>query len=171
MTRWPVEPLTFSKKNPSRAIPRSTYIHPPSLAKIGQRTSEEIGNKQTDRQTDKRCSIYSMIHQLQYDIFRTATSGFHDDWRIRSRINNSSWHFCNKCQQVMKSLHYSTKSPVTTMLTYPWKCTVLHCKQLGNTWKPLVLMTWHFDYCPSTSEGDNQSVMSSAPVVSRCFPM
>ena len=52
VTRWPVEPLTFSKKNPSRAIPRSTYIHPPSLAKIGQRTSEEIGNKQTDKQTN-----------------------------------------------------------------------------------------------------------------------
>ena len=56
------------------------------------------------------------------------------------------------------------------MLTYPWKCTVLHCNHLGNTWKPLVLMTRHFDYCPSTSEGDNQSVRSSAPVVSRCFP-
>ena len=56
------------------------------------------------------------------------------------------------------------------MLTYPWKCSVLHCKHLGNTWKQLVLMTRHFDYCPSTSEGDNQSVRSSAPVVSRCFP-
>ena len=56
------------------------------------------------------------------------------------------------------------------MLTYPWKCTVLHCNHLGNTWKPLVLMTWHFNYCPSASEGDNQSVRSSAPVVSRCFP-
>ena len=56
------------------------------------------------------------------------------------------------------------------MLTYPWKCTVLHCNHLGNTWKPLVLMTWHFDYCLSASEGDNQSVRSSAPVVSRCFP-
>ena len=55
------------------------------------------------------------------------------------------------------------------MLTYPWKCTVLHCNHLGNTWKPLVLMTRHFDYCPSASEGDNQSVRSSAPVVSRCF--
>ena len=32
------------------------------------------------------------------------------------------------------------------MLTYPWKCTVLHCNHLGNTWKPLVLMTRHFDY-------------------------
>ena len=43
-----------------------------------------------------------------------------------------------------------------------------------TTWetpgKPLVLMTRHFDYCPSASEGDNQSVRLSAPVVSRCFP-
>ena len=66
--------------------------------------------------------------------------------------------------------YHSTKKPVTTMLTYPWKCTVLHCNQLGNTWKPLVLMTRHFDYCLSTREGDNQSVRSSAPVVFRCFP-
>ena len=65
---------------------------------------------------------------------------------------------------------HSTKKPVTNMLTYPWKCTVLHCNHLGNTWKPLVLMTRHFDYCLSASEGDNQSVRSSAPVVSRCFP-
>ena len=65
---------------------------------------------------------------------------------------------------------HCAKKPVTTMLTYPWKCTVLHCNHLGNTWKPLVLMTRHFDYCPSASEGDNQSVGSSAPVVSRCFP-
>ena len=45
------DPLTFSKKNPSRANGRSTYIHPPSLAKIRQRTSEYIGNKQTNKQT------------------------------------------------------------------------------------------------------------------------
>ena len=32
-----------------------------------------------------------------------------------------------------------------------------------------MLMARHFDYCPSTNEGDNQSVKSSAPVVSRCF--
>ena len=63
-----------------------------------------------------------------------------------------------------------TKKSVTTMLTYPWKCTVLHCNHLGDTWKPLVLMTRHFDYCPSASERDNQSVRSSAPVVSRCLP-
>ena len=65
---------------------------------------------------------------------------------------------------------HCAKKPVTTMLTYPGKCTVLHCNHLGNTWKPLVLMTRHFDYCPSASEGHNQSVRSSAPVVSRCFP-
>ena len=33
-----------------------------------------------------------------------------------------------------------------------------------------MLMTQHFDYCPGASEGDNQSVRSSVPVVSRCFP-
>ena len=65
---------------------------------------------------------------------------------------------------------HCAKKPVTTMLTYLWKCTVLHCNHLGNTWKPLVLMTGRFDYCPSASESDNQSVRSSAPVVSRCFP-
>ena len=65
---------------------------------------------------------------------------------------------------------HCAKKPVTTMLTYPWKCTGLHCNHLGNTWKPLVLVTRHFDYCPSASEGDNQSVGSPAPVVSRCFP-
>ena len=36
---------------------------------------------------------------------------------------------------------HSTKKPVTTVLTYPWKCRVLHCNHLGNTWQPLVLMT------------------------------
>ena len=72
------------------------------------------------------------------------------------------------CVTVSTDIH-NTKKPVTTMLTYPWKCTVLHCNHLGNTWKPLVLMTRHFDYCLSASEGDNQSVGSSAPVVSRCF--
>ena len=43
---------------------------------------------------------------------------------------------------------HCANKPVTTMLTYPWKCTVLHCNHLGNTWKPLVLMTQHFGYCP-----------------------
>ena len=74
------------------------------------------------------------------------------------------------CQHFHCCSAHCAKKPVTTMLTYPWKCTVLHCNHLGNTWKPLVLMTWRFDYCPSASEGDNQSARSSAPVVSRCFP-
>ena len=65
---------------------------------------------------------------------------------------------------------HCAKKPVTTMLTYRWKCTVLHCNHLGNTWKPLVLMTYHFDYHPRYRSGNNQRVGSSAPVVSRCFP-
>ena len=66
MTRWPVDPLTFLKKNPSRANGRSTYIHPPSLAKIRQTTLEEIGNTQTN----KRCSNYSMIIQYYVTVLQ-----------------------------------------------------------------------------------------------------
>ena len=106
-----------------------------------------------------------------------------DSWRIliycsisnRSdetlgRQRNTDKQKIKKKKKRYIKLTHSTKKPVTTMLTYPWKCTVLHCNHLGNTWKPLVLMTRNFDYCPSASEGDNQSVGSSAPVVSRCFP-
>ena len=85
--------------------------------------------------------------------------------------HNKGFFFRREFPLVLTAVYqHNTKKPVTTMLTYPWKCTVLHCNHLGNTWKSLVLMTRHFDYCPSTSEGDNQSVRSSAPVVSRCFP-
>ena len=95
-----------------------------------------------------------------------------DTWysiHVTSMINgvNALWYLW--ANGFVVSSNHSTKKPVTTMLTYPWKCTVLHCNHLGNTWKPLVLMTRHSDYCPSASEGDNQSVRSSAPVVSRCF--
>ena len=62
------------------------------------------------------------------------------------------------CSLIWSNSQFVTaqKKPVTTMLTYPWKCTVLHCNHLGNTWKPLVLMTRHIGYCPNASEGDNQ---------------
>ena len=86
------------------------------------------------------------------------------EWRF---LINHLW-FQNTYE--LYDFSHCAKKPVTTMLTYPWKCTVLHCNHLGNTWKPLVRMTRHFHYCPSVSEGDNQSVRSSAPVVSRCFP-
>ena len=74
------DPLTFSKKNPSRANGRCTYIHPPSLAKIRQRTSEEIGNKHTHKQTNAARIIvwlflfqwrliksYIYTHELQHN--------------------------------------------------------------------------------------------------------
>ena len=81
----------------------------------------------------------------------------------RAEISKDCHMVLRLCKSYQKLILHSTKKPVTTMLTYPWKCTVLHCNHLGNTWKPLVLMTRHFDYCPSASE-------SSAPAVSRCFP-
>ena len=51
------------------------------------------------------------------------------------------------------------------------RCPLLHKSLLPpRYYTALVLMTRDFDYCPSASEGDNQSVRSSAPVVSRYFP-
>ena len=102
---------------------------------------------------------------LKITIMRSMKRHFHQT------ISNSdpASHAWVEHLKIITHFH-STKKPVSTMLTYLWKCTVLHCNCLGNTWKPLVLMTRHFDYCPSASEGDNQSVGSSAPVVSRCFP-
>ena len=72
------------------------------------------------------------------------------------------WGFFVQCTQHKKASNHHAN--------LPWKCTVLHCNHLENTWKPLVLMTQHFDYCPSARKGDNQSVRSSAPVFSMCFP-
>ena len=62
------------------------------------------------------------------------------------------WLFYFNVHKIVDNNYTAPKKPVTTMLTYPWKCTVLHCNHLGNTWKPLVLMTWHYDYCPSARE-------------------
>ena len=99
----------------------------------------------------------------------TIQTRIHDD-SYKQPIKAQTCTWLNMLPLVCCHNHHCAKKSVTTMLTYPWKCTVLHCNHLGNTWKPLVLMTRHFDYCPSASEGDNQSVGSSAPVVSRCFP-
>ena len=44
--------------------------------------------------------------------------------------------------QVIIGLHCA-KKPVTTILTYPWKYTVLHCNHLGNTWR-------HWCWWPNT---------------------
>ena len=137
------------------------------------------------------------IHYLQSHMTHFIFSSLRSCWQIIFKFANSSSSLVSDLDNQLyitssslkDLLHYISisnlfsiqleseselstvqKKPVTTMLTYPWKCTVLHCNHLGNTWKPLVLMTRHFDYCPSTSEANNQSVRSSAPVVSRCFP-
>ena len=46
----------------------------------------------------------------------------------------------------------TANKPVTTMLTYPWKCTVLHCNHLGKT---------------SGAPLKNQSVLSTSGGVSQ----
>ena len=109
-----------------------------------------------------------MIFKCVYKLYHSSVTAY--PLHTRGHTSDQTFYvFYTVYSYLCPSLH-STKKPVTTMLTYPWKCTVLHCNHLGNTWKSLVLMTRHFDYCPSVSEGDNQSVRSSAPVVSRCFP-
>ena len=50
------DPLTFSKKNPSRAIPRSNFIHPPRTPTkgFGEDPSKDLGGvgEQTNKQTN-----------------------------------------------------------------------------------------------------------------------
>ena len=117
----------------------------------------------------------SLVHCIYHRSSCGSSPGiWSDDLALERRKNKSITtrmkHQIAETFRAKRTINHSTKKPVTTMLTYPWKCTVLHCSYLGNTWKPLVLMTRHFDYCQSASEGDNQSVRSSAPVVSRGFP-
>ena len=69
------------------------------------------------------------------------------DFCLNSRDEYSARHGPYTATHIQLNAHVCSKKPVTTMLTYPWKCTVLHCNHLGNTWKPLVLMTRHFDKC------------------------
>ena len=62
---WPVDPLTFSKKNPQgqfRGPP--TYTHQVWRRSIkGPRRSRGTNKQKKTRQTDKRCSNYSMIYR------------------------------------------------------------------------------------------------------------
>ena len=112
-----------------------------------------------------QCWVTFSFHVASITITNSAMMDAPMEWKCVSELLKLL-HTCMMC--VMYSLWrndhgfvqpHCAKKPVTTMLTYPWKYTVLHCNHLGNTWKPL-----------SASEGDNQSVGSSAPVFSRCFP-
>ena len=93
-----------------------------------------------------QCILVIRLGSLYCQTIVFGTTCFKPYWEVAHNI-------LYKCPVFSVSIvNHSTKTPVTTMLTYPWKCTVLHCNHLGNTWKPLVLMTQHFDYCPSASE-------------------
>ena len=88
----------------------------------------------------------------------------------RGRENNGYANLTSLGWSSSSNTWHCAKKPVTTMLTYPWKCTVLppgkHLETTGADDPTL----WLLIYCPSASKGDNQNVGSSAPVVSRCFP-
>ena len=51
-------------------------------------------------------------------------------------ISSPSRNFCTfpAKRSPMSFTNIVQKRPVTTMLTYPWKCTVLYCNHLGNHW-------------------------------------
>ena len=78
------------------------------------------------------------------------TSTYDQHWELNPR---HFWYWVQRPISFALSCHmwarpqdgaticHCAKKLVTTMLTYPWKSTVLHCNHLGNTWKPLVLMT------------------------------
>ena len=47
---------------------------------------------------------------------------------------------------------HSTKKPVTTMLTYPWKCTVLHCNHLASAWAIIKVSGHQHQWFPGVSQ-------------------
>ena len=91
---------------------------------------------------DKLSSLAPPLPLICPSAFTLLFMMSHTETVVPSSVSVQAWAEC------LTRLRHCAKKPVTTMLTYPWKCTVLHCNHLGNTWKPLVLMTQHFDYHP-----------------------
>ena len=60
--------------------------------------------------------MINVLTKIKMEIFRSALD---NHWKQEFTDNHS----------VKKA------STVTTMLTHTWKCKVLHCNHLGNTWK------------------------------------
>ena len=71
------------------------YLHTPT--KFGEDRSKDLGGdrEQTDRQTDKRCSIYSMIPSSWLDVWVSVR---HSGLDHRSIVNNSAHFGTCKCQ-------------------------------------------------------------------------
>ena len=75
----------------------------------------------------------------------------------------------------LQGLFHCAKKPVTTMLTYPWKCSFTRAlarvhPELSGCITTQTLVQQIDTLIDQDGESDNQSVRSSAPVVSRCFP-
>ena len=69
LTRRPVD--VFEKE----PLKGNSEVHLHTPTKFGEDRSKDLGGdrEQTDRQTDKRCSIYSMIFKLPITITITVT--------------------------------------------------------------------------------------------------
>ena len=78
MTRWPVRAVDLFEKEPLKGN-SEVHLHTPT--KFGEDRSKDLGgdreqtDRQTNRQTDKRCSIYSMIlDQSTCELFTEASA-------------------------------------------------------------------------------------------------
>ena len=83
-------------------------------------------------------------------------------WVTNAKVNTPEHVYILLAQHKKASNHHANHTPgnVQFYIVTTWETP-------GNHW------CWWPDtliFCPSASEGDNQSVGSSAPVVSRCFP-
>ena len=73
-----------------------------------------------------RCLKKVQHVQGQQDVLLSTDS-------LRYRQLSEDWTRADIGDHTICFTPHSTKKPVTTMLTYPWKCTVLHCNHLETT--------------------------------------
>ena len=65
---------------------------------------------------------------------------------------NISFQMLHHSLCIVKHSFHSTKKPVTTMLTYPWKCTVLHCNHLASTRAIIKVLGHQHQWFPGVSQ-------------------
>ena len=90
------------------------------------------------------CEILRDLHLRTRDLWREDEGGT-DTWHLLmiqmpglcshcdvSVIGGRTLYSSRPTTNSIRPHIHCAKKPVTTMLTYPWKCTVLHCNHLGN---------------------------------------
>ena len=118
-------------------------IRNPAITGIQQimRIFDEILRIAWQRRKEQLINFWGdMDHHTDFPNWESGQYRGELPWRRRSALSQYAC-FVFICGLWRKQNKHCAKKPVTTLLTYTWKCTVLHCNHLGNTWKPLVLMT------------------------------